>query len=128
TRVLTVDDDGLDCPASVRTIQEAVAAAPAGAVILVCPGIYQKSVSIVGPGRNGLKLIATGAEGSVVLQGDYTERDGFHLENVSSVLIRGFTVRDFGTKPTTDTEWGVGNQIYLQDAHYNTIEQNTLIN
>ncbi|MBZ5624415.1 MAG: right-handed parallel beta-helix repeat-containing protein [Acidobacteriia bacterium] len=127
-RVLVVDDDGVDCPGGVRTIQEAVAAAPAGAVILVCPGIYQKTVSITGPDKNGLKLIATGAEGSVVLQGDYTERDGFHLENVSSVLVRGFTVRDFGTKPTTDTDWGAGNQIYLQDAHYNTIEQNTLIN
>jgi len=64
----------------------------------------------------------------VILQGDYLERDGFHLENVSHVLIRGFTVRDFGNKATTATDWGVGNQIYLENAHYNTIEHNTLIN
>ncbi len=64
----------------------------------------------------------------VVLQGDYAARDGLHLENVSDVLIRGFTVRDFGTKATTATEWGSGNLIYLENAHRNTIEQNQLFN
>jgi hypothetical protein len=42
-------------------------------------------------------------------------------------LIRGFTVRDFGNKPTTATEFGEGNQIYLQNADYSTIEQNHVI-
>ncbi len=128
SQLLTVDDDGADCPGGLATIQEAVAQAPAGATILVCPGIYFKSVTIAGPEKNGLKLIAQGRENEVVLQGDYTERDGFHLENVSNVLIRGFTVRDFGNKPTTPSEWGAGNQIYLMNAHYNTIEHNTLVN
>ncbi|MEK7405466.1 MAG: right-handed parallel beta-helix repeat-containing protein [Acidobacteriota bacterium] len=128
SQLLTVDDDGADCPGGLRTIQEAVAQAPAGATIQVCPGIYFKSVTIAGPEKNGLKLIAQGRENEVVLQGDYTERDGFHLENVSNVLIRGFTVRDFGNKPTTPSEWGAGNQIYLMNAHYNTIEHNTLVN
>jgi len=128
SQLLTVDDDGADCPGALRTIQEAVAAAPSGATILVCRGIYEGTVNITGPGKTALRLIATGEEGQVVLQGDYTERDGFHLENVTNVLIRGFTVRDFGNKATTATEWGDGNQIYLENAHYNTIEHNTLIN
>ena len=128
SQLLTVDDDGADCPGALRTIQEAVAQASPGATILVCPGIYQRTVNITGPEKNGLKLIATGGENEVVLQGDYTERDGFHLENVTNVLIRGFTVRDFGNKATTATEWGTGNQIYLENAHYNTIEHNRLIN
>ncbi len=128
SQVLTVDDDGADCPGALRTIQEAVAQASPGATILVCPGIYQRSVNIAGPEKNGLKLIATGGENAVVLQGDYTERDGFHLDNVSNVLIRGFTVRDFGNKATTATEFGAGYQIYLENAHYNTIEHNRLIN
>ena len=126
--VITVDDDGLDCPGSLRTIQEAVAAAPAGATILVCPGNYRGTVNITGPDKISLKLIAVGREDEVVLQGDNTERDGFHLENVSNVLVRGFTVRDFGVTATTAAVWGAGNQIYLENAHYNTIEQNHLIN
>lgn len=126
--VLRVDDDGVDCPGALRTIQEAVAQAPPAATILVCPGTYRGTVVISGPGRNGLKLIAAGRADEVVLQGDYTERDGFHLENVTSVLIRGFTVRDFGNQPTTATQYGTGNQIYLENAHYNVIENNRLIN
>jgi len=127
-RVLTVDDDGMECPGAMRTIQEAVEAAAGGETILVCPGIYTHSVRIAGPEKNGLKLIGAGAANEVVLQGDYTERDGFHLEQVDSVLIRGFTVRDFGIKPTTSTEFGTGNLIYLENANYNTIEENWLVN
>lgn len=126
--VLTVDDDGLDCPGALHTIQEAVAQAQGGATILVCPGTYRGTVNIIGPEKGGLSLIAVGRADEVVLQGDYTQRDGFHLENVSSVLIRGFTVRDFGNLATTAALWGTGNQIYLENAHYNTIEQNRVIN
>ena len=126
--VLTVDDDGFDCPGALHTIQEAVAKAPAGATILVCAGNYRGTVNIIGPEKTALKLIAVGREDEVVLQGDNTERDGFHLENVTNVLIRGFTVRDFGVTATTGAVWGTGNQIYLENAHYNTIEQNRLIN
>ena len=72
-------------------------------------------------------MIAAGREGEVILQGDYTEHDGFYLKDVSSVMIRGFTVRDFGNQPTTATVWGSGAQIYLENAHYNTIEFNQII-
>jgi len=125
---ILVDDDGADCPGAVSAIQEAVRRASPGTSILVCRGLYTGAVNLVGPEKNGLKLIALGRTHEVILQGDYLERDGFHLENVSNVLIRGFTVRDFGTKATTATEWGAGNLIYLENAHYNTIEHNQLIN
>ena len=128
TQPIQVDDDGVDCPGAVPTIQEAVRRASPGATILVCRGLYTGAVNIAGPEKNGLKLIALGRTHEVILQGDYLERDGFHLENVSNVLIRGFTVRDFGAKATTGTEWGAGNLIYLENAHYNTIEHNQLIN
>jgi parallel beta-helix repeat protein/probable HAF family extracellular repeat protein len=124
---LTVDDDGVECPGALRTVQEAVARAVAFSTIRVCPGTYRRTVNIIGPEKNGLKLIAEGRQDEVVLHGDYTERDAFHLENVSNVLIRGFTVRDFGVSATTASDWGVGNQIYLENAHYNTIEHNRLI-
>ncbi len=64
---------------------------------------------------------------TAILKGDYTERDGFHLKDVENVLIRGFTVRDFGNLATTSTAWGDGKQIYLENAHYNTIEFNQVI-
>lgn len=127
SRVLTVDDDGADCPNSVRTIQEAVNQAPAGATILVCPGIYHGTVEISGHAKDGLKVISAGNQNDVVLQGDYTERDGFHLKDVTNVLIRGFTVRDFGNVPTTATAWGDGRLIFLENAQYSTIEFNQLI-
>ncbi len=125
---ILVDDDGADCPGALPTIQEAVRRATPGATILVCRGLYTGAVNITGPEKNGLKLITLGRTHEVVLQGDYLERDGFHLENVSHVLIRGFTVRDFGTKATTASEWGAGHLIYLENAHYNTLEHNQLVN
>ena len=126
-RLLTVDDDGADCPNSLRTIQEAVAQAPAGATIQVCPGTYHHTVEIGGHAKDGLKVIAVGRQDEVILQGDYTERDGFHLKDVNNVLISGFTVRDFGNLATTATVWGDGKQIFLENANYNTIEFNQLI-
>jgi parallel beta-helix repeat protein len=127
SRALTVDDDGAECPNSVRTIQEAVTQASAGSTILVCPGTYHGTVEIAGHSKDGLKLIAAGGQNEVVLQGDYTERDGFHLKEVNNVLLRGFTVRDFGNLATTATAWGDGKQIFLENAHYNTIEFNQMI-
>jgi parallel beta-helix repeat protein len=126
--ILTVDDDGAECPGALTTIQEAVNRATAGTTIRVCPGNYWGTVTIRGPEKSGLKLIATGGEDDVVLRGDYTERNGFVLEDVDNVLIRGFTVRDFGDKPVTATEWGAGSLVYLHNAHYNRIEQNRLVN
>ncbi len=92
-----------------------MAQAPGGATILVCPGTYRGTVSITGPAKNGLKLIAVGRADEVVFQGDYTERDGFPLENVGSVLIRGFTVRDFGNQATTEEFHG--RRVESQSPH-----------
>jgi parallel beta-helix repeat protein len=125
---ILVDDDGADCPGALTTIQEAVRRAAPGASILVCRGIYTGTVSISGAEKDGLKLIALGRAGEVILQGDYLARDGFHLQNVSNVLIRGFLVRDFGEKATTASEWGAGNLIHLENAHYITIEHNQFAN
>ena len=125
--LLFVDDDSAQCPGALSTIQDAVAAAPAGATILVCRGTYHHTVNIIGHGKDDLRLIAIGRDGEVVLQGDHTERDGFYLEEVDNVLLRGFTVRDFGNVPTTSTIWGAGNNIMLMNANYTTIEHNILI-
>jgi parallel beta-helix repeat protein len=124
--VFMVDDDGAQCPGALATIQEAVAQAPEGATILVCPGTYRNQVTIRGAEKTGLKLIALGHDGEVVLEGDHTEPFGFLLDDVTNVLIRGFTIRGWGNKPTTASQYGWGCGIHLQRAHYNTIEHNRI--
>lgn len=127
---LVVDDDGVQCPGAIPTIQAAVAAASAGATISVCPGTYYHTVEVAGPAKNGLRIIADNERGPVILQGPLptarTEENGFFLRDVSGVTIRGFIVRGFGRIPTTITMGGVGNDILLLRANGNTISQNVL--
>jgi parallel beta-helix repeat protein len=125
-RILFVDDDGAQCPGGLSTIQEAVAKAAAGTTILVCPGTYRKQVSITGAAKNGLQVIAMGRDDEVVLVGDHTQAYGFYLEDVSHVLIRGFSIRDFGDKPTTESQFGWGCAIHLENSNYNTLESNRM--
>ncbi|HUS08130.1 MAG TPA: right-handed parallel beta-helix repeat-containing protein [Bryobacteraceae bacterium] len=126
-----VDDDGRQCAGAFRTIQEAVAKARMGDTILVCPGTYSKTVLIKGHDKDAIRLIAISHAEEVVLQGDHMEVDGFHLEDVDNVLLRGFTVRDFGMGPTVqlpngNIQSGMGNGILLLNANYNVIENNQI--
>jgi parallel beta-helix repeat protein len=119
-----VDDDGKQCPGSVRTIQEAVASASAGSTIVVCPGTYQGTVNLIGHDKDRLKIVAAGSQDEVILQGDHMQEDGFHLEDVTGVLLQGFTVRDFGMIATTKTVQGMGNNIRLLRANQSSILHN----
>jgi parallel beta-helix repeat protein len=124
-----VDDDGVQCAGAMPTIQAAVAAASAGAMILVCPGTYHHTVEVAGAAKAGLKIIANGPQGAVILQGPLpasrTEENGFFLRDVTGVTVQGFTVRGFGRLATTSpTASGVGNNILLLRAHGNTISHN----
>jgi parallel beta-helix repeat protein len=65
---------------------------------------------------------AKGDRGGVVLRGDHTERAGFFLEEVSGVLIRGFTITDFGLGPMS----GMGESFLLVNAHSNVFEHNVM--
>lgn len=123
---LFVDDDGVQCPGAHVTIQSAVNAASAGATILVCPGIYRNPVTIVGPGKNGIQLLANGDEGQVTLQGDKVSwRQGVLLQNVTGVRVSGFTFRDWGLAPTP-MMYQMGEGIRLFGASGNTLDHNYL--
>ncbi|HVS61489.1 MAG TPA: right-handed parallel beta-helix repeat-containing protein [Gemmatimonadaceae bacterium] len=135
---LPVPNRLLRVPAQYNTIQAAVTAARAGDRILVRPGTYLGTVAITGEERNNLQILADGGEGRVILQGNHTqqtggtckfalepvcpERAGFFLRDVAGVIIRGFTVRDFGVGPMS----GIGEGFLLVNAHSNRIEQNVV--
>src|SRR5712691_1898034 len=97
--VLVVDDDKAQCKkADFTTIQAAVTAASAGTKILVCAGTYHEAVDISTSAKDDLKISASGAPGTVVMVGEMENPAflaAFHLTNVSGVLIRGFTIREY---------------------------------
>lgn len=129
TAVLYVDDDGADCPsAAFATIQSAVNAADAGALILVCPGTYRETVHIIGPTKNGLTLMANWDGGAVTIQGDHVSwGEGMLLQDVSGVRVSGFTFRDHGI-PRQPNRDGRGHGIRLVRAHFNVLDHNYLTN
>ncbi len=128
----------LRVPEQYHTIQAAVAAAGVGDRVLVRPGTYHGTVVITGASKNNLQILADGKEGQVLLQGDHRqqtarickfsqeplcpERAGFFLADVERVIIRGFTVTDFGVGPMS----GIGEGFLLVNAHLNRIEQNVV--
>jgi len=127
-RVFYVDDDGAQCPGALSTIQSAVDAADVGALILVCPGTYRETVRVLGASKNDLTLLANGDEGQVTIQGDHVSwREGMLLEDVSGVRVSGFTFRDHGV-PRIPKQYGSGEGIRLNRAHYCTIDHNYLTN
>jgi parallel beta-helix repeat protein len=89
-----VDDDKAQCPdAQFTSIQAAVAAAPAGAKILVCAGTYHERVAVT---KNNLTIKRKGKPGSVIVDGDNLMTPvpaAFQLQNVSGVRIEGFMIR-----------------------------------
>lgn len=98
---LLVDDDAADCPvAGYSTIQAAVDAADPNTTILVCAGTYNERVLVSGATKSGLRLLALGGPGTVLLDGNNSSpmlamNHAFHLVDVSGVLIEGFTVREY---------------------------------
>jgi parallel beta-helix repeat protein len=93
TKVLVVDDNRLDCPkADYTTIQDAVTAAEPGSTILVCAGTYNEWVVI--ENKNDLRLLAKGAPGAVVLDGQNTAGTGCSPASVTAFHCAGFELRN----------------------------------
>jgi hypothetical protein len=70
SQLLIIDDNGLDCPGGLPTIQEALARylrVPRSWSALTLISAASRSR---GSAKNGLKLIASGQADAVVLQGD----------------------------------------------------------
>ncbi len=123
----------LRVPQDYSTIQAAVAAAVAGDRIVVGAGTYHGTVMLVGAAKDSLQIVGDGAR----LVGNHSAgmatrtcsfardqlcpegRAGFYLRDVSGVVIRGFTVTDFGLgAPSCE-----GEGVLLVNAHGNRIER-----
>ncbi|HEU4747571.1 MAG TPA: right-handed parallel beta-helix repeat-containing protein [Gemmatimonadaceae bacterium] len=113
-KVLVVDDDRTDCPnADFTSIQAAVTAADEGSTILVCAGTYREQVTIT---KHGLRLLAKGKPGDVVLDGlgAPSRFAGFFLNGGHDNLIEGFFLRNYHE-----------GSIVLRSSNRNRIRQNT---
>jgi parallel beta-helix repeat protein len=141
--VLIVDDDKVQCPnAQFTSINAAVIAAPPGATIRVCPGVYRESVTLLksltlqAPRQQGT---ATQCKTSTV--DDPTQQaivmynaslnggnpaEGFDVES-SNVTIDGFTVEP---DPTFVTHDGIGiftSRFFAgYDIRHNVVQRNTI--
>ena len=91
---LRVTQDPLACAGTFTTIQAAIDASGAGAMIDVCPGIYKEQVRIVGHGHDGLKLRSLEPQ-QATIQWPTAESAPLALVDVNtanSVVVRGFVV------------------------------------
>ncbi len=79
----------LHVPAEYPTIQGAVDAAPAGAMIVVEAGVYAGNVSILG--KHGLELRANG---KVVVDSAGHPGPGLEIDFSSAIVVRGLRIRN----------------------------------
>lgn len=89
-----VDDDGNDCEEAVyTTIQDALAAAPAGEIIDVCRGTYQGPIDIE---RTGMTVRSTSGSSVTTIEASPATNGieyGFRLKN-NEISVRGFTIQN----------------------------------
>ncbi|SDS75413.1 parallel beta-helix repeat (two copies) [Paenibacillaceae bacterium GAS479] len=80
-------------PGSPTAIQDAVASANEGDVILVHKGVYHENVRIK-DNKNNLRIVAK-TKRSAVLDGRFILPEAFELEGVAGVEIDGFKIRNY---------------------------------
>jgi hypothetical protein len=123
---LTVDDNLLDCPtAQFTSIQAAVTAAPAGAMIKVCRGTYIEQVVIT---KNGLTLYSV-PDLAARIQAPPAMSPGnksiVTVTGAQDVTIRHFTIAGPGGGPCDSLEYGVrvdgGGSALITDNHITDI-------
>jgi len=99
---LVVDDDGVQCPEANHTsIQDAVNAAPVGATIYVCPGLYNETVIVDKTlTLNGAGGAPRSRSGDLAREAVVTSAGLWAFElRADNVILSGFTVRGLANGP-----------------------------
>jgi nitrous oxidase accessory protein NosD len=130
--MLTVDDNGLDCPnAQFSSIQAAVTAASPGAMIKVCRGTYQEQVTIPA-GKNGLTLFSV-PDLQAVIKAPAAMTDPkaiLRVNGAQNITIRHFTITGPGTGGCDSIRYGVrvdaGGSALITDNHITKIRDTVL--
>ena len=106
-----VDDDNVQCPtATHQTIQDGVDAASPNEQVLVCNGIYREQVTIAGPTKNGVDVLAKVIRGATI-KAPATPlpepRALVHIDNASGAKIRRFIISGPGNGTVDSLRSGV---------------------
>lgn len=148
--VIFVDDDGVQCPGALTTIQLGVTAAAPGDTVQVCPGTYAGGVVV---DKAGLKLKAQGPLGAVKVAGpgtgvplfgftitaDDVRIEGFEIygfsgaHDASGIFVGGLFAGDTahpadGARIEHNNIHNNGNGIYLWQSNNNRIRHNEIYN
>ena len=125
--MLTVDDNGLDCPnAQFTSIQAAVSAATPGAMIKVCRGTYTEQVTIPA-GKDRLTLFSV-PDLQAVIKAPIAMADPKAIVRVNgaqNITIRHFTITGPGSGGCDSIRYGVrvddGGSALITDNHITKI-------
>lgn len=106
-----VDDDKVQCPSATHTtIQSGVDAASPNEQVQVCNGIYREQVTIAGPGKAGVDVLAKVIRGATIKapNTDLPEpRALVHIDNASGAKIRRFIISGPGNGTVDSLRSGV---------------------
>lgn len=125
--MLIVDDDHMDCPnAQFTRIQDAVNAAPPGAMIKVCAGTYVEQVQIPA-GKDNLTLFSVPDLGAVIKAPPVmtSPKAIVRISGAQNVTLRHFTITGPGGGLCDSLEYGVrvdgGGSAVITDNHITQI-------
>lgn len=101
-----VDNDKVQCPTATHTtIQAGVNAASPNEQVLVCNGVYREQVTIEGPAKNGVDVLAQTIRGAVIRAPSTplaAPQALVHVDNASGAKVRRFVIQGPGSG-TVDT-------------------------
>ncbi len=113
-------NNGLSQGSAFATIQHGADLAVAGDSVLVYPGNYQGFAAMDNSGSAGAPIVFLGVgEGvSITSPCTYNDQDGINVENVSWVVVEGFTVNDM---PRTGIRTALSDHVSIR---YNSCHSN----
>lgn len=88
-----VDDDKQQCPSAAHTtVQAGVSAASPGEQVLVCNGLYQETVRVIGPDKDGVQLVANATQRATIKAPFDYSGPVVEIINADRVQVRRFTI------------------------------------